>query len=610
MRHLTCGILAVILLAGTGCAHSLMKGSPFYTGSVMVGIAKGGEKVRWDDPEAAEVKEITLADVGGAELAADRVNVWPMFYHNLLITSILWPMAEVNDVGWKVRPLVSVDRYREEYRVLLGGWHGKTDTHYVVPLYFRKGNDFASLLYVKDGNRHLLPPLLSYWRPGHFGILYPLSDVNTRTGESHVIPLYIKDEDGWYTLLAGSGKDFRYVLPPLLIMTGTDGDQPGYHACWPLFSLTPTEKKCYSFPLFSYNGQTDPDGDWAFNYLWPLGWTGREGSTTHAAFFPLLGYESDEMLITPLGGWLDDGDTVLVVPPLYIRDRDSRGTDHNLLWPFGNLRIADREKDPAAAAIQGHFFPIFAHYRDAGSRFRLLLFPLYMDYEEQGESATTTWRWCFPVHYGYNSPTCRHANWGMLAGTKTETIAGEPRSSAYLLPFYYHDWEAEATWRPEKNAEGEEEWIRHETATETRFILPGILTSSNVEKRTSTLTILPVYSGRREGDQTSHSSLLWLFTRKADLAAGTVNAQALWYLVSYDRQAATGDLPATTNTRILWKLYHRERHGDEVNTDIFPFIACSRSPEHSRLSFAWRFFSIDRTPDATRVHLLFLPVWW
>jgi hypothetical protein len=716
------GLLVVLL---SGCAHSLMKGSPFYTGSVMVGIAKGGEKVHWDDPEAAEVKEITLADVGGAELAADRVNVWPLFYQNFLITSILWPMIEINDVGWEVRPLVSVDRYRQEYRVLLGGYHGQDGAHYCFPLYWLGQDDFRSLLYVQDGSKHVVPPLMSYWNKDRFGILfplsdfdtatgrshifpvycrtqdnvysllysrandthvipilssywrtveggrqfgvlypmsdfdtatgsshifplygrskgnvysllycraddthvipvlssywrtveggrqfgvlYPMSDFDTATGESHVLPIYVKDEDGWYTLLAGSGKDFRYVLPPLLIMTGTDGDEPGYHACWPLFSLTPAEKKCYSFPLFSYSGQTDPDGDWSFNYLMPLGWTGREGSTTHAVFFPLFGYESDEMLLTPLGGWVDDGDTVLVAPPLYIRDRDSRETDHNILWPLGNLRLADREKDPAAAAIQGHFFPLFAYYRRDGYQSRTFLFPFYHDGEERTDDGTQSWRCCLPFHYGYEDPKYRHMNWGMLAGAKTETIADEPHSSAYLLPFYYHDWEAEATYTQD---EATKEWVRHETAVETRFILPGILTSSNAAKKTSSLTVLPVYSGHREGDRTSHSSLLWLFTRKADLAAGTVNAQALWYLVSYDRQAATEDLPASTNTRILWKLYHRERRGDDVNLDIFPFVACSRSPEHTRLSFAWRFFSVDRSPDATRVHLLFLPVWW
>ena len=41
--------------------------------------------------------------------SADRVNLWPLAYHNDDETSVLWPLFDVDDQGFALRPLIAKD---------------------------------------------------------------------------------------------------------------------------------------------------------------------------------------------------------------------------------------------------------------------------------------------------------------------------------------------------------------------------------------------------------------------------------------------------------------------------------------------------------------------
>src|SRR6266850_7104658 len=41
--------------------------------------------------------------------ASERVNLWPLAYHNGDETSVLWPLFDLDDRGFALRPLVAKD---------------------------------------------------------------------------------------------------------------------------------------------------------------------------------------------------------------------------------------------------------------------------------------------------------------------------------------------------------------------------------------------------------------------------------------------------------------------------------------------------------------------
>jgi hypothetical protein len=149
------------------------------------------------------------------------------------------------------------------------------------------------------------------------------------------------------------------------------------------------------------------------------------------------------------------------------------------------------------------------------------------------------------------------------------------------------------------------------TARKSAFILPDILFSENDDTGEHDFSVVPFYFyNKKDKSWITESSFLWLYTRKENLEKKTVDAQALWYLYYYSHHDKTETEPEKTTARILWKLYHRERLGDEINFDIFPFISYSENQKRSRFSFCWHLFNYEKTEDSFKLHLLFMPVLW
>jgi hypothetical protein len=58
---------------------------------------------------------------------------------------------------------------------------------------------------------------------------------------------------------------------------------------------------------------------------------------------------------------------------------------------------------------------------------------------------------------------------------------------------------------------------------------------------------------------------------------------------------------------VLWRAYHKVKHGAEVQRDMFPFITYDTSPTTSRFSFLWHFFDLRRDGERHGGHVLFIP---
>ena len=44
-----------------------------------------------------------------AQLDRDRINAWPLVYHQRDTTSLLWPIVDIDDRGFAIRPLLNVE---------------------------------------------------------------------------------------------------------------------------------------------------------------------------------------------------------------------------------------------------------------------------------------------------------------------------------------------------------------------------------------------------------------------------------------------------------------------------------------------------------------------
>lgn len=91
------------------------------------------------------------------------------------------------------------------------------------------------------------------------------------------------------------------------------------------------------------------------------------------------------------------------------------------------------------------------------------------------------------------------------------------------------------------------------------------------------------------------------------------HARVLLLLWDYDRRVTPAREDGTAvdyrRSRLLWRVWHYERSGDEVSVDAFPGITYDRrGTEFRQTSFLWRLFRYQRSPEGRKLDLLFLPV--
>jgi hypothetical protein len=67
------------------------------------------------------------------------------------------------------------------------------------------------------------------------------------------------------------------------------------------------------------------------------------------------------------------------------------------------------------------------------------------------------------------------------------------------------------------------------------------------------------------------------------------------------------ETPQEEEFSVLWRAYHKVKHGAEVQRDMFPFITYDTSPTTSRFSFLWHFFDLRRDGERHGGHVLFIP---
>lgn len=578
-------VIALAILAAPffqGCSTPMMKATPFYTGEVVYGISKSGKTVRWDDPDVAKIQKTTRTDDKGA-LDKDRINIWPLFYQNLLISSIIWPIGEINDVGWAVRPLVSVDNYNESYKALayMWGYNAKKGTSYFIPLYL--WSDKAKLTLLGGWGEeftYIVPPMIIKNKDSkgddQLLIMPPFSRFNLSKNESYILPIYIKDQDSFYSMLCGWGKEFAYVLPPLFIKVKEDDGSDALMFMAPFSRFNAAKSESYVLPAY---------------------------------------IKDKDSFYTLLCGW--GKDFLYILPPMFFKSKENDGSDVlTFMFPFSRFNTARGESYvfPAYAKGKNFFYTMLLGWDES---MKYALPPFFID----GKEGNTEYRRILPFYYYYSDPNYSHSNYGFF-GRMNKKISEKDHSSWYLLPFYYSRWDRHYSYEIDQAAEQQTESAdkagqrpQHKykqvvTATKNSLIMPNILLSENEERGESELALLPFYWHDQKKNQITESSFLWLYTSKEDIDKKSAYTQAMWFLFYHERQEKTDKENNKSTARVLWKLFHKETIGEETNVDIFPFISYSGNPDRRRFSFCWRLFSYEKGNNSAKLHLLFVPVYW
>ncbi len=178
----------------------------------------------------------------------NRVNLWPIFYHYKPYTSALWPMFDKRDDGYALRPFFSVYRNGNELNVL---W----------PL---SSFNFGEKKY------HILN---TFWSTNFFVSL----------------PFYlsIKDEFWIAPLVAGKGKDWYSVMPPLWVHNYESANNYSFF-CMPFLTYFEREESDYSFTTFPLYHQSKWGERFEQSFLLFLYDFEKHGSNYNFSIFPFF----------------------------------------------------------------------------------------------------------------------------------------------------------------------------------------------------------------------------------------------------------------------------------------------------------------------------------
>jgi len=266
----------------------------------------------------------------------ERVNVWPVAYHQAGATSILWPMIDIDDQGFAIRPLYNKEGDDHSILFPFCAWNPVHKDGWAVP---------------------------AYWDDGEYGV-FPLFHRGDDWGYAGPYWYERKGElrRGIFPLLL-DGREFNYIGP--FWWRGKDRLE-----AYGLFPLAAKGKETsFVGPLWKQGSWTDPD---VAAGLFPLAYWQRDRV---AGLLPVYHQErqDDGTFRAALGlgilAYVDnrsDTDYTRWIAPGYVDRKD--GNDRTrLILP---LWFSRRAADSATSAL----VPFYLHARDGNGD--LLLTPL------------------------------------------------------------------------------------------------------------------------------------------------------------------------------------------------------------------------------------------
>jgi len=528
---------------------------------------------------------------GGADEMPDpdRLNAWPLLYHDRDATSVLWPVVDWDDEGFAVRPLINKEG--DDWSALFpaSGWNTTDKEGWLATAYhFGDNTGLFPVFNFGDEFSYVVP---AWW---------------TDDDEHGVFPLY-----GWCT-------DFRHIGP---VWWAPDGGKAGL---FPLYDQTLCEgyrqRKLALGLLAHFRREKDGDGE---QWVLPCWYARDRGEKRTRLLFPVFFHYGDgdmNLLLTPLGGRGADASgercMVNVVGPVYHYHRRKGSTFHAFLWPVFTLSDNCTWRVWPLASYEGErgrkgILDDLAALRMTDSKTRRgasLLGPFGFDFESRKrKDGAPDWKTHVLLLFRFwHSTYDRRDIPRPLGGMWQACVEREGAQWAVV----YRERERYKVWRSGVLTAAEMQVLWHwwqlgERAPDrSRERAAEILRNHGADVGDATFkelreALLRFAETNSEEAETVEQGVPILY--KYRNSRGDVDWQALFGAVSGKR---VGD---RSSVHVLRHLYSRERRGDAIRRDFFPFFTWDSGPERARLSFLWRVFNYEREDGRRRGHVMFIP---
>lgn len=535
---------------------------------------------------------------------------------------------------------------REGWALLgLGGYTRKPaqQTDYLVPFWFHSETPTKSRFYSLPWIRQ---------RDGDFEF------------DDALLNGYIKRRDGdkvyqaWFWPLAHAWRSNAgegWAVLPLAMRRSEKGGPATFYS--PLFCAS-SDGRLLNVGLFLYHARLASDRQYHAAF-WPLAQWWREPRGRGLLVLPLLydqtTSDGDRTLLTPVYQYARTGQraTRSVLWPLYYEKNDPVGDRlyRSVCWPLSRQwRDADGSGYAALTWFQ-------SWQKDGGHEAGLL--PLFFrNVEKDGQDFIS-----LPWSRGWDNDSSYFNLGGILyhhsrdrQGVGTWLLAGaigwdrdlaDQKHSAHVFPLFWYDdspeqWNyhsilttversklSEAGLREKLAAEARQayektEWIRKNPQSYQRTATlksnAALLTLAefntqltaqfaSAKRATTTVSTPPATppSGTPpvEIKRSSAGHVFPLFAYDSvEGKGGSFNL--LWRL--YDSKTVlNADGSTYWRGRVLWRVWHREREGAHIATDIFPFMLYDRDRDLMKFSFLGGLFEISRKDAVTKHKLCYLP---
>jgi len=515
-------LIGLVVSIGGGCASPQMKGTPFYTG------------------------EYTVRR-GPVE---DRVNLWPLLYYREPALSILWPIGELTEDHFAIRPVMSIynrDKDDPVYNVL---WpYARFDTHsedYRIPPFFWGDDYFVGLPF--------------YW---HFDD--PWGD----GGYDGLLPL-------WSYRSAGKGRYSTHVLWPFIHLKHWRDDETGWRM-WPVAGSYKTHGNNYRYAA------------------WPVAhqWSRDDEKNGGSCIVPLYYHDSDDnrslFLSLPYSrGEYEDRSWETVLPLYHRRKSEGRKGFYSLLYSAG--------EDKQLGAKWNLTLPLWYSRSAPDAR---LVATLAGGFSRQEDSL----QWlALPLLSGGRVSEDSGNVW--VGGPMAHVAWDGEYGSHHVLPFYYRSrTEAGAhfyslLWSSGCNAD-DIQWqllfpfmYRHQNSDSKTLITPLYAQGSSDNGNTTWNLALPLWYSRSTPDERLVATLAGGFRKKGE----TRQWLALPLLSGGRVSEDSGDVWAAA------PLVHARWAGEYGSHHVLPFYYRSRTEAGSHFySLLW---SSGRNADDSQWQLL------
>ena len=297
------------------------------------------------------------------EVAEDRINLWPLYYQNGSEVAVLWPIYDLDEEGFALRPLVTHDGDDWEVLPPVAWWDTDTGNWIVVPAYSIEDN-WGLFPVLGIGEFSFVGPA---WWTDEAGGLFPLVTIGDEL--NWVGPAWwLKDDAGDVTTsglfpLYTAGETFNNVGP---VFWG-EGESGPYFTVFPIYGhgqIGGGGELTWAGPAWWHDDESGELNSWGlfplvtnineFYQLGPVFWEeNNAGDLAYLVALPLFGFSNRDdgsgMMLSLLGGkgWDAEGETAWlnVLGPVYHHSRDGDDRSTHLLWPFVHWAEGETESD-------------------------------------------------------------------------------------------------------------------------------------------------------------------------------------------------------------------------------------------------------------------------